>query len=82
MMYQKGDIVEIVTAKYKSWNEIPDAEKGYFENQQEPAPFIGQRFRIYDFTRNGKSVYANIDGRLCLFVSIDCIRLIERPKAE
>ncbi len=77
MKYFKNDIVEIITAKYKSWNDIPNHERGYFENQNEPAPTIGQRFRIK--TIGDKRIYAEINGRMCLGVHPDCVMLIKRP---
>ena len=77
----EGDIVEIITAKYKSWNDIPLHERGYYENQREPAPTIGQRFRISWIYINERdnTLYANIKGKNCYGVSSDCVILYKRP---
>lgn len=76
MKYFKGDIIEIITARYKSWNDIPDHERGYFENQNEPAPTIGQRFEVKVLAKD--KIYAIINGRMCLGVHPDCVMLIKR----
>lgn len=76
MEYLKNDIVEIITAKYKSWNDIPQHERGYFENQNEPAPTIGQRFRVKII---GANLYAEINDKICLGVHPDCVMLFKRP---
>lgn len=76
MKYFKGDIVEIVTAKYKSFNDIPLSERGYYENQGIPAPFIGQRFRVNSISEN--MVGAKVNGRICLQTSKDCVTLYKR----
>lgn len=78
MKFYKGDIVEIVTAKYNSWNDIPTHERIYFENQREPAPTIGQRFIVNGISKENK-YYAMINNRLCLLTSYDCLCLYKRP---
>ena len=80
MKYYKGDIVEILTSKYRSWNEIPAYERGYFENQNLPAPTIGQRFRVAGISSENSVVriYAIIDNRVCLGISPDCVMLVKR----
>ncbi|MCH7827571.1 MAG: hypothetical protein IIC75_06330 [Bacteroidetes bacterium] len=75
--YFKNDIVEIITAKYKSWNDIPSHERGYFENQNGLAPTIGQKIRVKIIGEN--KMYAEINGRMCLGVSPDCVMLVKRP---
>ncbi|WBC28403.1 hypothetical protein RPMD05_22 [Rhodobacteraceae phage LS06-2018-MD05] len=77
MKYFKNDIVEIITANYKSWNDIPNHERGYYKNQNEPAPTIGQRFRIKII--GDDRIYAEINGRMCLGVHPDCVMLVKRP---
>jgi hypothetical protein len=76
MKFYKGDIVEIITGRYKSWNEIPAHERAYFENQNQPAPIIGQRFRVDNVYQD--SISARIKGVSCLHVSSDSIMLIRR----
>lgn len=77
MEYFINDVVEITTARYKSWNDYPDHEKGYFINQSEPAPFIGQRFTIKSIDK--EFIYAQINGRFCLRTHTDCVTLYKRP---
>jgi len=45
MEYFEGDIVEIITSKYKNQEEIPSHEKDRNE-WLPPSPIIGQRFRV------------------------------------
>ena len=83
MRYKKGDIVEIITAKYKSWNDIPPHEKAYYETQDIPAPFIGQRFRVWK-TRDDKGLlfYRKRTGDIMSpfwNVHKDHVRLYKRP---
>lgn len=75
--YYIGDIVEIVTAKYKSWEDIPHHERHYFETQKEYAPTIGQRFEVRVITDKG-ILYAVINNRLQLRTEPSCVRLIRR----
>lgn len=72
-----GDIVEIITHRYKSWNDYPIHERGYYENQRTPAPFIGQRFKVFsiDEERNiafnqGYSLSINLNDLLLIHKSI------------
>jgi len=46
MRYYSGDIVEIITARYKSYDQIPLNERAYYDHHRMPAPYRGQRFRI------------------------------------
>ena len=79
MKYYKGDIVEIITARYKSWNDIPAHERGYYLNCKEPAPTIGQRFRVaYVPDEHSGQLCAQINGGICLCVYPDCVILIRR----
>lgn len=75
--YYIGDIVEIVTAKYKSWEDIPQHERHYFENQNEYAHTIGQRFEVRVITNEGV-LYAVINNRMQLRANPECVRLISR----
>lgn len=77
MKYYEGDIVEIITAKYKSWSDIPRHERGYFENQEEPAPTVGQRFRVYFISENSISAKTP-RGLPCLSIHPDCVMLYKR----
>lgn len=77
MRYYKGDIVEIITSKYKSYKDVPKHEIGYFKNQDEPVPYIGQRFRV--FSACSESLCADIDNRLCLYIHPDKVLLYKRP---
>lgn len=46
MKYYKNDIVEIITSKYKSYEDVPKHEIVYYTNQGKSVPFIGQRFKV------------------------------------
>lgn len=48
MIYFKDDVIEIITSRFKSESDVPNAEIGYYRNQNCDVPFIGQRF-IIDF---------------------------------
>lgn len=80
MKYQLGDIVEIITAKYKSWSDIPAHEKGYYENNREFAPFVGQRFRV-GFVGEER-IGAIIDDKMCLHTHPDCLMLVKRKEND
>ena len=86
MKYFKGDIVEIVTAEFKSVQDVPAHRKGYFENQGEPVPYVGQRFRVQDLGERHKiqhlyGRYVNTKGNSCLCMGVtSCeVRLYKRP---
>jgi hypothetical protein len=75
MKYLKGDIVEIITAKYKSWNDIPGHEQGCYENQRKMAPFIGQRFRVSWISDDGRIYSSSLDYG----INSDHLMLYKRP---
>lgn len=81
MKILKGDIVEIITAKYQNWSEIPRHEQGYFENQKEIPPTRGVRFKVHSISeyKNERKVCAMINGRFQLNVSVDCVMIYKRP---
>lgn len=79
MEFKIGDLVEIVTAKYSSWNEIPKEDQRYYENQNVPAPTRGQKFivkHIHDFLYN--SVSGERNGKMILNTFVDDLILIYR----
>lgn len=79
---QKGDLVEIITCRYSSWNEIPDHEKQYYEAQREQAPTRGQRFIVAGFTEfPQKKAYAAINGRACLY-NASSLNLLSSEKSQ
>lgn len=86
MKYFKGDIVEIVTGEFKSVQDVPAHRKGYFENQGEPIPFIGQRFKVYDLSERNRIQYLYVRyfnrlGNDCLSMGVtSCeVMLYKRP---
>lgn len=79
MKYFKNDIIEIVTAKYNSWNDIPNHEKGYFETQKLPAFTRGQRFTITGIGNSGSRIVTIVNGGLVLGVKLECVTLYKSP---
>lgn len=74
--FYKGDIVEIITSKYKSFNDLSESERLYYQNQNPPCPFIGQRFRVNSIS--GNMLSAKVNGIICLQTSKDCVILYKR----
>jgi len=78
--YYVDDIVEIITAQYNNWDDIPACERGYFENQNTYAPTRGQRFRVVmiDTTyKNEIRLYGSY--KLGLSAITECVMLYKRP---
>lgn len=83
MKFKINDLVEIVTAKYSSWNDIPSHERQYFENQRIPAPTRGQKFIVkYIHESPYNSVSGEHNGRIVLNTCVDDLILINRPKEK
>lgn len=79
MKYYKDDIVEILTAKYKSYNEIPQHELPQdYESRKYGLGTVGQRFRVSSIY--GDELYFGKDRWRPVF-SVDSftVRLYKRP---
>jgi hypothetical protein len=82
MRYFRGDVVEIITAKYKSWNDIPLHEIGYYEQSNGGiAPMIGQRFRVksHDGNHVYGGFYSSIGKHSSFYQHNDTVMLYNRP---
>lgn len=78
--YYKDDIVELITAKYKDNLSVPPEDIGYYENQGLPIPFVGQRFRVRDSSKNGQRVWGGNPNRSISILCQTCnVRLYKRP---
>lgn len=78
MKIRKGDIVEIITHNFKSYNDIPPHEKGAIHNLLDhhgAYAFIGQRFKV----KSVGDTYVFSDNQFC-GIPIDHVIIYKEAK--
>lgn len=60
MKIYKDDIVEIITGKFKNASDISDPNDKY-KYQNEPIPFVGQRFAVKYISTDNKILWGHKD---------------------